>query len=104
MSELTTNQLNERLIQQADRELNSRLNQILKEAIDISQRMRNTQEIEVHGFTLPRNAPIQQVLLAVNKAMFAALCESNRDNYVNEWIEKVNKTSDASKNLQGGAL
>jgi len=66
--------------------------------------MRNTQEIEVHGFTLPRNTPIQQVLLAVNKAMFAALCESSRDNYVNEWIEKVNKTLDASKNLQGGAL
>ena len=104
MSELTTNMLNERLIKQADRELNSYLDKMLKEVANISERMKTTQEIEAHGFTLPRGTYIRQVLVAVNKAMFAALYETNRENYVNEWLKKVNETSDASKNLQGGPL
>lgn len=104
MSELTTNKLNELLNKQADQELNSRLNKMLKEAEDISVRLTTAQDIEWGGYKIQKGIYIQSVLLAVNKAMFEALYETNRENYVNEWLKKVNKTSDASKNLQGGAL
>ena len=103
MSELTTNRLNELLNEQADKELTERIRWIFDESNKNCNQIRIDQDIMVGEFTLPKGTWLPQVIIAVERAMFTKFCEDNRARYVNEWLKKVNKTSDESKNLNRGA-
>lgn len=104
MSELTTNRLNELLNEQADKELKESIRWLLDESNKNCNQIRIGQDIVVGEFTLPKGTWMPQVMMAVERAMFANFCEANRARYVNKWLERVNKTSDASKNPKGGSL
>ena len=102
MSEITTNKLNELLAKKADQELQAYLDDMLEEALYVSNQMQAKQDIRVWEFTITKGTYIKSVLEAIKKAMFAALCETNREDYINAWLKKANSVLEESKHSNGG--
>jgi hypothetical protein len=105
VSDLTTDKLTELLHKKADAELESRLEWLIKEARREGNRLRTTTDIKDNGgyFLIPKDTWIPGVLLAVEKMLVEAHRDTNRANYVAQWLHKVNETLDAVNDLQGGA-
>lgn len=105
MSKITTDTLTELLHRKADAELDKRLKWLMTEArLDVN-RLYTTTDIKDNGgyFLIPRDTWIPGVLLAVEKMLVEAHRDTNRANYVAQWLRKVEETLDAVSDLQGGA-